>query len=451
MARRRLRDIAIDTAPLKIREYRLLWTGSTISSMGSTITRIALPWQVYHITGSTLWVGVLGGLALFPYVAGGVIGGAIADAYDRRRVARIVALCSAACSALLALNAATHPRVWVIFVLAVTQTAFQAVGAPASRSAVPLLVPRELIPSAAALTSISYSTAFEVGPAVGGVLLGAFGATVAYLVDLGSFVAPLVTWTAMKPIPPVVGDVKPSRATILDGLHVLKGRPVLVASFLADLDAMIFGMPTALFPAVADQRFPHQGYAFGFIAAAPFAGAMVASLTSGWCRRISRQGRAVCICVVVWGLGIIGFGLVNSLALTLLTLAVAGSADMISGVFRQSIMQTAAPREMLGRMEGVGMAVWTSGPALGDLEAGGVAAITSVDASIVIGGVACIAGIGAMAALLPSFVRYRIDRDAVGVSEPAAGAQPAVEAVDAPDAEADVEADVGVDARGASS
>jgi MFS family permease len=449
MARRRLRDITIDTTPLKIREYRLLWTGSTISSMGSTITRIALPWQVYHITGSTLWVGILGGLALFPYVAGGVIGGAIADAYDRRRIARIVAVCSASCSALLALNAATHPRIWAIFVLAVTQTAFQAVGAPAARSAVPLLVPRELIPSAAALTSISYSTAFVVGPAVGGVLLGAFGATVAYLVDLGSFVAPLITWTAMKPIPPVVGDTKASRSTILDGLHVLRGRPVLVASFLADLDAMIFGMPTALFPAVADQRFPHQGYAFGLIAAAPFAGAMVASLTSGWCRRISRQGRAVCICVVVWGIGIVAFGLVDGLALTLGTLAVAGAADMISGVFRQSIMQTAAPREMLGRMEGVGMAVWTSGPALGDLEAGGVAALTSVNASIVIGGVACIAGIGAMAAALPSFVRYRIDRDAVGVdpaaAQPAAAVDPAAGAAVAPDPE------VGADARGANS
>jgi MFS family permease len=332
--------------------------------------------------------------------------------------------------------------VWAIFVLAVTQTASQAVGAPSARSAVPLLVPRELIPSAAALTSISYSTAFVVGPAVGGVLLGAFGATVAYLVDLFTFVAPLVTWTLMRPIPPVVGDTRASRATILDGLHVLRGRPVLVASFLADLDAMVFGMPTALFPAVADQRFPSQGYAFGLVAAAPFAGALVASLTSGWCRRVVRQGRAVIICVVVWGVGIIGFGLVRGLALTLVTLAVAGSADMISGVFRQSIMQTAAPREMLGRMEGVGMAVWTSGPALGDLEAGGVAAVTSVDTSIVVGGVACIGGIGVLAALLPSFVRYRIDRDGVGVGVAVGDAAPV--AVVAPD-------DAGVDARGANS
>jgi MFS family permease len=404
----RLREIAIDVSPLRIREYRLLWTGSTISSMGSTITRIAVPWQVYHLTGSTLWVGVLGGLALVPYSIGGIIGGAIADAHDRRRIARIVAVCSAVCSALLALNAATSPRVWAIFVLSTLLTGCQAVGAPSSRSAVPFLVPRELIPSAAALQSISYSTAFVVGPAVGGVLLGAFGATVAYLVDVTTFVAPLVTWSLMKPIPPLAGDEAPSRATILDGLRVLRGRPVLVASFLADLDAMIFGMPTALFPAVADQRFPNQAYAFGLIASAPFAGALIASLTSGWCRRVHRHGLAVCLSIVVWGLGIVGFGLVDGLGPTLVTLAVAGAADMISGVFRQSIMQTAAPREMLGRMEGVGMAVWTSGPALGDLEAGGVAAVTSVNASIVIGGVACIGGIGVLAAALPSFVRYRV-------------------------------------------
>jgi MFS family permease len=402
----RLRDIAIDLSPLKVREFRLLWTGATISAIGTMITRIAVPFQVYRLTGSTLWVGILGGLALIPYMVGGIVGGAIADAHDRRNVSRIVSVVCAVCSAGLALNSASLKAVWLIFVLSILQTGAQAIGAPSGRSAVPLLVSKEMLPSAAAVQSVSYTSAFVLGPAIGGVLLGLVGATGAYLVDLATFVAPIVTWTLMAPLPPMADAEPPSRATIVDGLRVLKGRPVLMASFLADLNAMVFGMPTALFPAVVDQRFGGNEHYLGLIAAAPFAGAFVASMTSGWCKRVHRHGLAVIVSVAVWGLGIIGFGLVDGATLTFASLAVAGAADMISGVYRQSLLQTAAPREMLGRMEGVGMAVWTSGPALGDLEAGAVAAATSVNTSIVSGGVACIAGIAVMAVAMPGFRKY---------------------------------------------
>ncbi len=422
----RLREIAIDLSPLRVREFRLLWTGSTISAIGTMITRIAVPFQVYRLTGSTLWVGILGGLALVPYMVGGIVGGAIADAHNRRNVARVVSLVSAVCSAGLAVNAASVEAVWLIFVLSIVQTGSQAIGAPSGRSAVPLLVPPEMLPSAAAVQSVSYTSAFVIGPAIGGVLLALVGPTGAYLVDLATFVAPLITWTMMKPIASVSNAGPPSRATIVDGLRVLKGRPVLVASLLADLNAMIFGMPTALFPAVVDQRFGGNENYLGLIAAAPFAGAFLASLTSGWCRRIHRQGLAVIISVVFWGLGIVAFGLVDGAAASFAALAVAGAADMISGVYRQSIMQTAAPRDMLGRMEGVGMAVWTSGPALGDLEAGAMAAATSVDVSIVSGGVACIAGIAVMAAAMPGFRNYDA-RVGMGLALSATGPEPETE------------------------
>ncbi|MGE0879383.1 MAG: MFS transporter [Acidimicrobiia bacterium] len=402
----RLRNLVVDLSPLRNRQFRLWWTGQTISAVGTTLTRVAIPYEVYKLTGSSLWVGVLGGVSLVPYLAGGLIGGAIADAHDRRRISLMISVVSAVASAALALNAASADLVWMIFVLSVLRTAAQAVGSPASRSAVPLIVPATDLPSAAALQSVSYSVSFVLGPAIGGVLLGVIGLTGVYLVDALTFVAPLITWSLMKPLPPVEGAAPPSRASILEGLKLLRGKPVLIGAFVADLDAMIFGMPTALFPALVDQRFGGSETMLGLLAAAPFAGALVASVSSGWCKRIVRQGLAVCVCVAAWGVAIVGFGLVDTRAMSLLTLAIAGAADMISGVFRQSILQTATPKEMLGRMEGVGMAVWTSGPALGDLEAGGVAAVTSVDASVVIGGVGCVVGVGLIAALLPGFASY---------------------------------------------
>lgn len=419
----RFREITVDLTPLRQREFRLLWTGSIVSSLGTTMTRIAVPYQVYKLTGSTLWVGIVAGLTIVPNMVGGIVGGAMADSYDRRRIARIVAAVSLLCSLGLALNAATVEWVPLIFLLQILATGSQAVGSPASRSAVAILVPRDLLPSAAALQSLSYSTAFVLGPALGGLVLAWAGPTGAFLVDAASFLAPLIAWTLLAPMPHAEGTARASRATVLDGVRALKGRRVVVASFLADLDAMVFGMPTALFPAVVVHRFHGDTQVLGLLAGAPFAGAMLATLTSGWCKRIHRQGLGVVVSVVVWGLGIVGFGMAGTLALSLAALALAGAADMVSGVFRQSILQTATPRELQGRMAGVGMAVWTSGPALGDLEAGAVAAVTSIDASIVVGGIACIVGILALAGAIPELLTY--DARVTPAAEPQPAPAPA--------------------------
>jgi hypothetical protein len=292
---------------------------------------------------------------------------------------------------------------------------------PASRSAVQMLVPPEHIPSATALEAVLGSTARLIGPVVAGVVIASAGLEWTYVIDMVSFALCIALVSAMHTIA-VTGTDGVTLRAIGEGLRYLRSRVVLKGSFLADLIAMIFGMPVALFPALVDQRFGGDTYVLGLLYAAPFAGSLVASATSGWARKVPRHGVALCIAIVGWGVAITLFGVVNGLAISLFLLAAAGAADMVSGVFRQSILRMATPPPMLGRIEGVGMAVWTTGPALGDLEAGAVAALTTVDTSIILGGLACIAGIGVLALAMPGLIAYNAHRDAVLIQpEPAPG------------------------------
>ncbi len=275
-----------------------------------------------------------------------------------------------------------------------------------------MLVQPEHIPSATALEAMLGSTALLIGPVVAGIVIATAGLGWTYVVDMVSFVVCFAFIAAMRSIAVTGSDGVTLRA-IGEGLRYLRSRVVLKGSFIADLIAMVFGMPVALVPALVDQRFDGEAYVLGLLYAAPFAGSLLASATSGWARRVPRHGVALCIAIVGWGVAITLFGIVDGLAISLLLLAVAGAADMVSGVFRQSILRMGTPPPMLGRMEGVGMAVWTTGPALGDLEAGAVAALTTVDTSIVLGGLACIAGIGLVALAMPGLIVYNAHRDAV--------------------------------------
>lgn len=414
----KLRDVAVDLTPLRESgQYRLLWFGLSVSAIGSQISHVAVPFQVYEITHSTLAVGLLGLFAMFPLLVLSIVGGAVADHVDRRRLVIVCEVGGAACAGLLALNATLpHPHLWAIYLLATLNTSFYALGTPSRRSAAPLLLPAHLITSAAALTSVSYSISWLIGPAVGGVLIALWGPVWTYTIDAASFVMCMTMVAAMRPIPPVVGeDETLGFQTVVEGLRYLRGKGALLGSFAMDLNAMIFGMPLALFPAVVDERFHGNANVLGLLYSAPFAGTLIASATSGWAKHVHRHGRAVCLAVAAWGLAITAFGFARALWLSLLMLVVAGASDMVSGIFRQSILQRASPPKMLGRMEGVGMAVWTTGPALGDMEAGGVAALTTVDTSIVLGGLACVVGVGALALLLPAFARYDVDDEAVVV------------------------------------
>ena len=420
----RLRNIALDVTPLReSRDFRLLWAGDGVTAAGSQLTRVAAAFQVYELTGSTLAVGLLGLVTMFPLFFGSILGGAIADHFERRRVIVLTQLAGLACALVLALNAAAaHPQAWVIFVVFFFSTGAYSIGVPAKRSAVQMLVGREQIPSAAALEAMLGSTALLIGPVLAGVLIAGLGLTWTYLIDIATFAICIALLAAIRPIP-ITGTDGVTLKAIGEGLRYLKSRAVLKGSFIADLIAMIFGMPVALFPALVDQRFDGNARVLGLLYAAPFAGSLVASATSGWARRVPRHGVAICVSIVGWGIAITVFGLVQGLAISLFLLAVAGAADMVSGVFRQSILRMATPPPMLGRMEGVGMAVWTTGPALGDLEAGAVAALTSVDTSIVIGGLACIAGIGVLAAAMPALIAYNAHTTPVPelAPEPAAG------------------------------
>jgi MFS family permease len=376
------------------------------SSTGSHITAVAIAFQIYEITHSPLAVGLIGLVELVPLLTLPFLGGALADTMDRRKLLLATESLSVLCAGGLAVNSLlAEPQLWVIYVIAALYVSAYALGSPAQRSATPLLVPRESITAAAAINSTYHNFSAIVGPSVGGVLIAAIGTGRTYAVDVLSCLLALGLIARVKPMR-LSEDVERLRLqAIFDGIRFLKGRPVLQGSFLVDINAMVFGMPEALFPAFAETLGGGPAV-LGLMYAAPSAGALIASLTSGWTHRIRRQGFVVYIAVIAWGGALALFGITHTLWLSLVALSVAGAADMISGIFRTTILQTAAPPEMLGRLHGVELAVVAGGPSLGNLEAGALASVTNVRFSTMFGGLACIAGVGLMALLLPQFARY---------------------------------------------
>ena len=403
----RARAHVIDIRPLRrSRQFRLLWIGQSVSEVGSRITMVALPFQMFELTHSTLAVGLIGLCELIPLLTLSVVGGALADSVDRRKLLLVAHLGMIGVTALLAVNAATGANyVWVLYVAATLQAAGYALYSPAMRSLVPRFVTPDLLPSAMALTGAYGSFGSLIGPVIGGVLIAALGVKTAYLIDLVTFVWAFSTLALMDAVPPHAEAGRVSWESIKEGLRFLKGRPVLQSTFTFDLNAMIFGMPTALFPAVAKGLGGGAGV-LGLLYAAPEAGAFVVNLLSGRAKHVRRQGLAVQISIVVWGLAIVVFGFSNWLWLCMLGLAIAGGADMWSAIFRSTILQTVTPDAMRGRLSGIELAVVASGPALGDLEAGVVAALTSVQTSIVAGGTLCVVGVGVLSLVSPQFAKY---------------------------------------------
>jgi MFS family permease len=403
------RRLVIDVTPLKRnRQFRLIWIGESVSDLGSRVTAVAVPYQVYVLTRSSLAVGLLALCELIPLLTLPVIGGAIADRVERRRLLRVTYGVLPLFSLVLAYNAhLRHPHLWVLYVFATLFAASYALYSPAVRSAPPLLFSKEELPAVFALTSVYYSFGALVGPAVGGVLIATVGLTGTYLVDVASFMVALVTLALMDPLPRAAWKDVPERFldSIREGLRFLEGKPVLQSTFTFDLNAMIFGMPMALFPAMAF-RLGGGAKSVGLLYAAPYAGSMLITLLSGRAKHIRRQGQAVMASIVVWGAAIAGFGLSPTLWLALLALVVAGAADMWSGIFRVTIAQALVPDALRGRLSGIELAVVASGPALGDLEAGVVGSLVSVPFSIVSGGIACILGVAVLGSLVPAFARY---------------------------------------------
>ena len=408
---RRLAGTALaDVTPLRTSaHFRRLWFGQSVSSIGQQMTALAVSVQVYALTRSTFATGLVGLCSLVPLVAFGLYGGAIADTMDRRRLGLFGASGLAVLSAGLAVQAflGVH-QVGVLYAVVALQAVCFALNAPARASMVPRLVPAEQLPAANALSTVSMNLGLTVGPMLGGLLIGIWSYQAAYLFDALAFGASLYAMWRLPPMRPETGGASSGRprASVLDGLRFLRDRPNLRMSFLADLAAMVFGMPRALFPALAVVLYHGNAGTVGLLASAPAVGALIGALFSGWVGRVHKHGLAVIFAVLAWGLSIAGFGLARQLWLGLILLAVAGAADTVSMIFRNTIMQEAAPDDMRGRLQGVFVIVVAGGPRLGDFESGTVAQLTTPTVSAVSGGLACVAALLLLLVRYPAFARY---------------------------------------------
>ncbi|HEX6207310.1 MAG TPA: MFS transporter [Actinomycetota bacterium] len=406
----RARGIAVDLTPLRVsRDYRLLWLGEMASHTGRHITVVALPFQIYQLTGSPLAIGMMGLAQVVPLVILSQIGGVIADRVDRRRLLAITQVGLAAASLGLAIAASLgSPPLWFLYLVAAVIGGLSGIESPTRAATVPRLVGTTHVPSAIALEQTLFQLSDVIGPAIGGLVLASLGLSWAYALDASSSVVAFGMVLAMRPLPPDPSQRQVKGTTAFrEGFRFLRGRRVLQAAFQVDLIAMVFGMPRALFPVLAVEVFHVGPRGLGLLYAAPGAGALLGALTSGWVRHVRRQGQAVLLAVVVWGLAIAAFGLTDVLWLALVLLGIAGAADMLSAIFRATILQLSIPDRLRGRLSAIHIAVVVGGPRLGDMEAGVVAAVVSPTFSVVSGGVATVIGVGVLAALVPAFVRYR--------------------------------------------
>jgi len=421
--RRRLGRLLADVGPLRDSPlYRGLFAGQTVSAMGTQITAIALAYQVYALTRSTFDVGLLGVAVLVPLVLVGLLGGSLVDAVDRRRLVLITSSVMATSSVLLAVQAFTGAaRVWPLYLLAALTGGASALDQPARSTFIPRLLGTEQVAAASALGQLSMNLSLTGGPLLGGLLIAGPGLGWAYSVDAVSFAAALAAVVRLPAMRPDGASVRPGLRATAEGLAWVRRHPVVMMTFLVDIDAMVFGMPRALFPAMAATRYGGGGTTLGLLSAAPAVGAVVAAVLSGPLSRVGRQGRGVLVSVAVWGAAIAGFGLTGSLGAGLGFLAVAGAADMVSGVFRSTILLTAAPDELRGRLQGVFFVVVAGGPRLGDAESGSAASLVGLGPAAWSGGLLCLAGLAALALAVPAFARY----DATPATGPEVGHEPA--------------------------
>jgi MFS family permease len=399
----------MDLTPLReSRDFRLLFVGKSISDLGDEIVVVVVAYQVYDITRSTLAVGLLGLCALVPVIVLPILGGAVADTVERRRLTIRTHIVLAVMSALMAMNASLpHPKLWPLYVFATISAGLYTFNRPAISTWPARLLPLELLPSSNALEAGFHTVASMAGPVLAGILIVSIQPVGAFIFDVATFLAVIAAAWAMKPSPPAEDAPELSWEAVKDGLRFLKGKRNVQSVFAADLNAMIFGFPMALFPAIAFELRPREaGLVLGLLYAAPAAGSFLATLFSGRAKHVRRQGIGIMWSVVLWGSAIVVFGLSHVLWLSLAMLVVAGAGDMVSGIFRMSILQMAVTDSMRGRLDGIGMAVWATGPSLGEVESGVVAHFTSVSFSVVSGGLLCIAGIGVLRLLAPGFAAY---------------------------------------------
>ncbi len=404
--------MTVDISPLRAsRDFRILWGGELISQIGSQVTLVALYVQIYDLTHSPLAVGVVGLVQLVPMVFVSVGFGPQIDRFDRRKILLGAQLGLMLASLLLLVGSQLHhPPLALIYGAAALNAAFTSISMPTRAAMTPNLVGPRLLAPAAALNQVMWNGAGVVGPALGGVVVGRFGLSWAYGLDVASYAVAVGFATMLRPQRPARdpdAEWEGGWSAVVAGFRFLKGRSVLQSTFTIDVVAMVFGMPRVLFPALAAKQFHRGAEAVGWMFSAVGLGALLGALTSGWVGRVRRQGLAIIVAVALWGAAITAFGLVGDrLWLALACLAVAGGADVISAVFRSTIQQTTIPDALRGRLAAFNIFVVAGGPRLGDFEGGVVASIFSPEVSVVSGGLLCLVGVGVIATMVPRFARW---------------------------------------------
>lgn len=419
-----MRRFFADTTPLRTPDFRRLWLAGIPTVIGANLTIFAVPVQLYVLTENSAYVGLSGLFALVPLVVFGLWGGAWADAMDRRLLLIIASIGLAGASVLLWLQAALAlNNVWVVLCLLGVQQAFYAINSPTRSAAIPRMLPGEQLPAANSLNMTVMQFGAIVGPLMAGFLLNWVDLSTLYLIDALTCLAPIWATFRLAPMPPASTEEGASRwglTAVLDGFRYLAGNRVVLMSFVVDLVAMIFGMPRALFPQMAHESFGGPvsgGTVMALLAAAMSAGAVAGGVFSGWLPRIRRQGLAVVLAIVVWGVAMVGFGIAGGMAhgqagvvlwIALAFLAVGGAADMVSAAFRSTILQQAASDELRGRLQGVFTVVVAGGPRLADTLHGAAAAAVGTTVAAAGGGALVVVGVVIAALAVPAFVRYRV-------------------------------------------
>jgi len=396
----------LDLSPLRRnRDYRLLYIGQLVSAFGSMITYVAVPEQIWELTHSSFAVGMLGAVQLVPLLLFALLGGAYADSMDRRKLLLISEALLAVGSLALAINSiVSKPSVVLVFIVSGAMSATNGFHRPALDALTPRLVDRDDLRAVSALSSLRYSLSAIAGPALGGILIGSFGMVSTYSIDFLTYVISMIALAAIRRIPPPEGT-KPSFRAIVEGLQYARSRPELIGTYIVDMVAMTFAMPMALFPSMATNWGGPKS--LGWLYSAMAMGFLASTVISGWTRKVDRHGVAVIVGATVWGIAIVLLGFAPGFFPALVCLALAGAGDNVSAIFRGTIWNETIPGDLRGRLAGVEMISYLSGPLIGNVRAGWVASLASNRFSIISGGLLCVGGILLCIPLLPAFWKYR--------------------------------------------
>ena len=410
-------NFAIDLAPLKkSKDFSLLWAAGLISYFGSMITYVAVPFQIKELTGSYVAVAISGLVEILPLIIFGLYGGVLADALDRKKLIWVTELLSLLFTAILLINSMMDsPSLLLIYIVSGLFAATSGLRQPAMQAALPRLVDHEDMTAAAALMSLRWQMGMIAGPALAGVMISLFGVSAGFILDIATYFLSLIILIRVKSVPPIEISENPSFSSLVAGVKYATSRKDLMGTYLVDLSAMFFAMPTALYPFWAEQA--GAPWALGFFYAAGTIGSILVTLTSGWVKSYTKHGRAIFLAALGWGVAITIAGLVDHVALILLFLILAGASDMVSALFRSVLWNQSIPDEFRGRLAGVELISYSVGPLGGQTRAGFTAERTSLRTSVVSGGLLCIGFVLFFTALLPDFRKYDSKSNKFAVSE----------------------------------